>query len=136
MKNHKQILLFGFFILFSFATSCSSGTKNKMIGTWRAADVQAEFDEQRFTPEMLEQVIHMEKQVFFKFLNDSMMSINTLDLTNQAYWYFDEKTGVISYRFTDAGSALNELGIFKNDRIIAESQTVLGKLTIVYAKDE
>lgn len=136
MKKHHLRWLSGFIVLIIIAISCSSGPEKQFIGTWRAVDVQAEFDEQRSTPEMLKQVIQMEKQVFFKFLNDSILNINTLNQTNKAFWYFDDETGILSYRFTEPGSLINELGQFVDGKIIAESQTALGKLTITYSKDK
>lgn len=128
--------LFLFFIMTIAGTlGCSSGSKNKMIGTWRAANVHTEFDEQRVSPQMIQQVVEMEKQVFFKFLNDSMMHINTLDHTNRALWFFDKENGIITYRFIESGSPTNELGMYKDGKITAESETALGKITIVYKKD-
>lgn len=114
--------------------SCKSDPSAKFIGTWHVVDVDASFDEQRFTPEMLKQVVQMEKQVFFKFVNDTLMNIITLDQTNSAYWYYDEDTGLVSYRFEGPASQLNDLGYYKNGSIVSESQTALGKLTITYQK--
>jgi hypothetical protein len=84
---------------------------------------------------MLKQVIQVEKQLFFKFQNDSMMNIHTMDQTLKAYWFFDEESGRIDYRFAEAASAISELGVYKDGSITAESQTALGKLTITYRKE-
>ncbi len=136
MKNSLIIRSIIILTLFSGIYACSSNPSDKLIGTWRAADVDAAFDEQLATPEMLKQVIQVEKQLFFKFLNDSTMHIHTMDQTLKAYWFFDEESGRIDYRFAEAASTLSELGVYKDGNIIAESQTALGKLTITYRKDK
>ncbi len=130
----KKTLFLFFIMTIAGLLACSSDTKTKMIGTWRAADVKTEFDEQRVSPQMLQQVVEMEKQVFFKFLNDSIMHINTLDHTNRAFWFYDEENGMITYRFIEPGSATNDLGMYMNGKITSESETALGKITIVYEK--
>lgn len=135
MKNNLIIRFFVILTLFSGVYACSSSPTDKLIGTWRASDVDAAFDEQLATPEMLKQVIQVEKQLFFKFLNDSMMNIHTMDQTLKAYWFFDEESGRIDYRFAEAASSISELGMYKDGAITAESQTALGKLTITYRKE-
>lgn len=135
MKNRFIIRFFVIITLFIGIYACSSNPSDKLIGTWRAADVDAAFDEQIATPEMLKQVIQVEKQLFFKFLNDSMMNIHTMDQTLKAYWFFDEESGIIDYRFAEAASSLSELGVYKDGAITTESQTALGKLTITYRKE-
>jgi hypothetical protein len=157
MKNNSITRFIIAIVLFSGIFACSSSPTDKLIGTWRAADVVAAFDEQIATPEMLKQVIQVEKQLFFKFQNDSMMNIHTMDQTLKAYWFFDEESGRIDYRFAEMASSISELGIFKvgksrfrrliigeplkklvtsePDEIKAESQTALGKLTITYRKE-
>jgi hypothetical protein len=133
MRNSYLLVLFLITTTLG-VVSCKSDPTAKFIGTWQVVDVDASFDEQRFTPEMLKQVVQMEKQVFFKFVNDTMMNIITLDQTNSAYWYYDAETGLISYRFAGPASQLHELGTYQNGSIIATSQTALGKLTITYEK--
>jgi hypothetical protein len=135
MKNHPIFRLILILFLISGIYACSSDPTDKLIGTWRAVDVDAVFDEQLATPEMLKQVIQVEKQLFFKILNDSMMHIHTMDQTLKAYWFFDEESGRIDYRFAEAASPLSELGVYKDDAITTESQTALGKLTITYQKE-
>lgn len=130
----KSVFLF-FILALSATLACSSGNKNKMIGTWRAANVHTAFDEQRVDAQTIQQVVEMEKQLFFKFLNDSIMHINTLDHTNRAFWFYDDENGIITYRFIEPGSPTNELGFYKDGRITSVSETALGKITIVYQKD-
>ena len=107
-----------------------------MIGTWKAADVKIDFDEQMSSPEMLKQVAEREKQTYLNFVNDTVLNIVTGDNTYKAFWVMDEKTGLINYRFDDAGVSMNELGHYVDKTIVASSSTPLGTITITYKKEK
>lgn len=114
--------------------SCGGSKASKMIGIWKVADVQTDFNEMEVTPEMLSQVIEMQKQTYFRIVDDSTMAIISNNNTYEARWVIDDETNEISYFFNGASSP-NILGFLKEDKIINESETPLGAMTIVYEKE-
>ncbi|MBU1008688.1 MAG: hypothetical protein KKD74_01010 [Bacteroidetes bacterium] len=135
MKRFSRSVI-GLVMMVIIAYSCNSGSGNKMIGTWKAADVKIDFDEQMSSPEMLKQVAEREKQTYLNFVNDTVLNIVTGENTYKAFWVMDEKTGLINYRFDDAGVSMNELGHYVDKTIVASSSTPLGTITITYKKEK
>jgi hypothetical protein len=115
--------------------SCGSGTGKKLIGTWKVSDVQTDFDETKVTPEMLRQVVDMQKQTYFRILNDSALVIISNKNTHEAKWTFDNKTQTITYFFKGMESRGNVLGTYTEGNIVNQSKTALGNMTVTYSKE-
>lgn len=115
--------------------SCNS-PENKLTGTWKVADVETYFDESNMTPAMVSQVVEMQKETFFKILNDSVIIIMSNNNTHEAKWRLDEESGTISYYFDSTPAINNELGKLTDDKIVSESEVAIGKMVITYAKEK
>jgi len=115
--------------------SCGNSPESKMRGDWKVTDVQTDFNESEVTPEMLRQVVEMQKQTYFRILNDSTMVIISNNNTHEAKWFFDNETKEVSYVFEGALSEPHVLGKFEDGVIISESATPLGAMTITYSKE-
>ena len=131
----KNILVIGGLFLIMIAISCGNNPEKKLIGTWKVADVQTEFNENEVTPEMLRQVVEMQKQTYFRILNDSTMVIISSNNTYEANWILHEETNNISYFFEGMESQVNELGNYSDGQIINQTNTALGTMTITYEKE-
>lgn len=123
------------FAVVIFMTSCSGTAESKLIGTWKAQKVETDFDEQFTTPEMLKQVAEMQKETYFKITNDSILIIVSPDITHETQWTLDPKDKTITYVFDNSSSYINKLGTFKDGKIVSESKTPLGIITIYYEKE-
>ncbi len=123
-------LLFLSIVLF---VSCSS-TENKLTGVWKVQDVKTDFNENQTSPQMLQQIVEIQKQTHFKIKNDSLMVIISNNKTYEAVWSFDKSTQVISYHFK-GDTDIHKLGTFVDANIVSESKTQLGTITTVYAKE-
>jgi len=116
-------------------TSCSSTAESKLIGTWKAQKVETDFDEQYTTPEMLRQVVEMQKETYFKIIDDSTLIIMSPGNTHETSWELDSSDQTISYIFDGNSAHLNKLGIVSDGKIVSESKTPLGVITIYYEKE-
>jgi len=123
-------LLFLSIILF---VSCSS-TENKLTGVWKVQDVKTDFNENKTTPQMLQQIGEIQKQTHFKIKNDSVMVIISNNKTYEAVWSFDKDTKVVNYHFKGDAN-IHKLGTFIDPNIVSESKTQLGTITTIYAKE-
>ena len=123
-------LLFLSVIMF---VACSS-TENKLTGVWKVQDVKTDFNENQATPQMLQQIVEIQKQTHFKIKDDSVMVIISNNKTYEAVWTFDKKTKVISYHFKGDDNT-HKLGTFIDPSIVTESKTQLGTITTTYAKE-
>lgn len=126
----RNLLVLSVFILLM---SCSSSPESKLIGTWKADVVNINFDEQKASPQMIQQVAEREKQTILKFTNDTSLNIIDNNITHRTVWKLDADQK-IWYRFENDGPAMNELGAYVNGTIKAESTTALGTIEIVYKK--
>ena len=120
--------------LLLFAASCGSDPKAKLIGTWKVDKVDTEFDESKVTPEMVTQIVEMQKGTFFKFVNDSSMEIISNNKTHEASWLLDDD-GNISFFFEGQELKPNKLGIVEDGKIIATTKSPLGSMKIWYVKE-
>jgi len=123
-------LLFLSVVLF---VSCST-TENKLTGVWKVQDVKTEFNENQTSPQMLQQIVEIQKQTHFKIMSDSVMVIISNNKTYEAVWSFDKNTQVISYHFK-GDTDIHKLGTFVDANIVSESKTQLGTITTIYAKE-
>ena len=109
-------------------TSCNSTPESKLIGTWKAQKIETDFDEQYTTPEMLRQVAEMQKETFFKIIDDSTLIIISPGNTHETSWTLDSSDQTISYIFEGNSTYLNKLGTVIEGKIVSESKTPLGKI--------
>ena len=130
----KKGLLVSISIALIWIVSCSS-PENKLIGTWKVKNVETNFDEQSVSPEMLSQIIEIQKQTYFRIVNDSIMAIISIDNTHEAKWILDPEDNTITFFFEGMETMPNKLGVYNKPTIIAESNTPLGKMITYYEKE-
>ena len=106
-----------------------------MSGTWKVVDVQTDFNEMEVTPEMLSQVVEMQKQTYFRIVNDSTMVIISNSNTHEAKWKYDSESDEVFYFFDGTNANPNMLGKLIESKLVNESETPLGTMKIVYAKE-
>ena len=133
-KIMKKLILVGLGITLVWLASCSS-PESKLIGTWKVNDVETNFDEQSVSPEMLKQVIEMQKQTYFRIMDDSTMIIISNDNTHEARWILDSDDNTVTFFFEGMETTLNTLGKYSDDQIVSETCTPLGKMIIFYGKE-
>jgi len=134
MKNILFVIgVFGLMALFS----CQSTPESKLIGTWKVVEVETDFDETRVTPQTIKQVVETQKQTFFRILNDSVMVIISLGNTYEAKWKLNPEDQNITYIFddTDKMDMPNNLGVYKDNQIVAESKMSMGKMVVHFEKE-
>jgi len=115
--------------------SCGQDMGEKLTGTWKVADVKTDFDENKVSPETLRQVVEMQKQTYFRIVNDSVLVIISNKNTHEAKWVFDDQEQTITYFFKGSGSRANVLGKYENGNIVNLSKTAFGNMTITYSKE-
>ena len=122
-------------VIVLFAVSCSS-PESKLKGTWKVEDVDAQFDEGTMTPAMVSQVVEMQKETYFRILNDSVLIIVSPDNTYEAKWVLNEENNVINYFFEGMETSINELGILVGGQIVSTTTTPIGEMVITYGKEK
>lgn len=130
----KSLLSILTILLVVILSSCSDNTAKKLLGTWKVDDVKTEFNETEVTPEMLKQVVEMQKQTYFRIVNDSTMVIISSNNTHEAKWLFNPEENTIIYFFNGMETTPNTLGKFEDGQIINETSTPLGSMVIYYKK--
>lgn len=130
----KKIILLSAVSLVLLAASCGSDPKAKLIGTWKVEKVDTDFDETKVTPEMITQIVEMQKGTFFKFVNDSSMEIVSNNTTHKAAWLLD-KEGNISFFFKGQELKPTKLGVVEEGKIISTTKSPLGSMKIWYVKE-
>lgn len=133
-RNIFQI--FAFAIIVVLIASCGQSIEQKLTGTWKVADVKTDFDERKVTPETLRQVVDMQKQTYFRILNDSTLVVVSNNNTYEARWTIDEESNTITYFFEGNTTKGNELGKFEDGKVVSTSKTAFGSMTIVYEKEK
>ena len=132
-----RIIKFGtlaFVAIMTIIISSCGSKSSKLKGTWKVAKVETKFDEKTMTPEMIKQVEEIQKETYFRILDDSSMVIISGNTPHDAHWQIDENN-VISYSFKNSTSAPNKLGVYKDGLIKSESKTALGTITTYYEKE-
>jgi len=133
----KIIMKVSGILLLGLLISCSSPEK-KLTGTWKVSDVQTGFNENDVTPEMLSQAVDLQKQTYFRILNDSAMVIISNNNTHEAIWQYNKETSEITYSFKGTPgpqTLVNVLGKYQDGKIIQRSTTPLGVITTTYEKE-
>ncbi len=117
-------------------SSCGKTTaESKLIGTWKANKVETDFDEQFTTPEMLKQVVEMQKETYFEITSDSTLLIVSPGSKHETTWKLDHSNQAISYFFEGNPNYVNKLGTLKDGKIVSESKTPLGIITIYFEQE-
>ncbi len=116
-------------------TSCGGSPESKLVGTWKAQKVETDFDEQYTTPEMLRQVVEMQKETYFRIIDDSTLIIVSPGNSHETQYTLDSKDNTIAYFFDGTPGMHNTLGTLSSGKIVSESTTPLGKITIYYEKE-
>lgn len=132
----RNIIALSVVLIVILITSCGQSIEKKLVGTWKVADVQTEFNETEVTPEMLRQVVDLQKQTYFRIINDSTMVIISNNNTYEAGWVIDEETSDITYFFDGMEAQGNQLGNYTDGQIVNETKTALGSMTITYKKEK
>ncbi len=132
MKTLKVVSIVLASFLFIFV-SCNNAN-SKLQGTWKVSKVDTKFDENTMTPEMIKQVVDLQKNTYFKIVDDSSMVIISDNNPHDARWSIN-KNNVILFHFKNSIGKPNILGTFKKGIIIAKSKTPLGTMTIYYEKE-
>lgn len=137
MNQLKKIQLICVIVLFTALYACNSTPKSKLVGVWKAENVDVKFDEQVASPEMIRQVGLENKQVFFKIQNDSilLLYIDSKSSPQSLFWFYDEKSGMITYAYKADDLNPIELGKYSDSKIISESSTPLGKIKTTFSKE-
>ncbi len=128
----KMKYLFFSIITTTLFFSCSEH-KNQLVGEWKVYDVKTDFDETRTTPQMLQQVVDIEKQNRLKFVDDTSLLIIIKGNTYEAEWKMDANN-VIHYYFKN-DTTPHKLGKYNKPYIIATSKTKIGLMTTTYEKE-
>lgn len=124
-------------LLIAFLFSCKNSAESKLIGTWKVAEVETDFDADRTNPQMIKQVVETQKQTFFKIVNDTLMVILSPGNTYEAKWKLnpDDKSIIYTFDEWDKTVAPFSLGIYTGDQIIAESELAIGKMVVYFEKE-
>ncbi len=133
-KMKKTLFVFLFAAAIVGLVSCGQSPESKLIGTWKAVDVQTDFDESAVNPEMLAQMVEVSKSTYFRIMNDSVMIIINDENTYETKWVLDQNDNTISYFFGGVERA-NKLGRVDEDQIISESTRPFGQMTVYYEKE-
>lgn len=131
----KFLKVLSLVVVLTFVYSCANNN-NDLIGTWKAIDVKTEFDENSMTPAMISQVVEMQKETYFRILNDSTLIIVTSDNTYEGKWNFDEDDNTIKYFFEGMETTSNKLGELVEKNIVSKTTTPLGTIIITYGKEK
>lgn len=114
-----------FFVLAMLLVACTS-KPDTLIGDWTADKVSVQFDENHSTPELVKQVGEMEKQNRISIGNDSILVFKGLDGESRGRMTVDQQ-GVI---YCDG----QKFGIWKEGKVVTETPSPLGIITIQYKK--
>ena len=128
MRQTLIILIFTAVLL----AGCSKNS-NELVGVWKVYDVKTDFDETKTTPQMLQQLVDIEKRNQLKFIDDSSLLIVTKDNTFEALWEKDDNN-VIYYHFKN-DTTKYKLAEYKKPYIITNSKTKIGTMTTTYEKE-
>lgn len=133
----KNIQFAGLFMVIAIIlSSCTNTPESKLVGTWKAGKVETDFDENYNTPEMINQVVEMQKETYFKITDDSTLIIMSPGNTYETKWELNPEDQMISYFFEGDPAFHNKLGTLTADgKIRSESKTALGIITIYYEND-
>lgn len=136
MKNSRtSTILIALVLSVMVFFSCSSPEK-KLVGTWITDDVSVSVDSTRANLASLDATIASTRNMTFTLNDDHSMTLVIDGYTTNAFWLYNENTGVVTYRLKqEFGQDEYELGTLEGDRIISSSKLKHGTLTSVHKKD-
>lgn len=126
-KNMKNMRFHVIFLVAALLSLEACHDANTVFGTWRADKVNVEFDEDKTTPDMIQQVGEMEKNNVIVIAEDSTMTFYSEDDTLQG--------PVRIGRSGDITFSGKPFGTLKGNIITTESSSILGSITITYTKE-
>lgn len=125
------LLLFGLF----FIKSCDTRQNEVLKGTWSVIKIEAQFDEQRANPMMLNQVLALEKQTQLQFLNDSvLLLISEEEQTSYTVRIQSDGQIFISPVRDSLSGSESLFGHFQNGIIRRLSSTPIGNVVLYFKK--
>ncbi len=134
-----RLIPLSIFVTFLFSTiySCNSDPKSKLLGTWKAENVEIDFDEQVASPELIRQVGLENKELSFKFTSDTTMVlyISAASDPQNLFWTLDANGSTIYYSYKKDDLDTVELGKLIEGKIVAESTTPLGSIKTTFVKE-
>ncbi len=113
--------------------SCSN-TGHELVGTWKVSQVKTNFKDTNLPKVVIAHIKDEQKQLSFKIINDSVLVVILDKNAHEAKWKMDSKSKVISYYFDNQKNIINKLGTWEGNDIVSESNTPLGKLTVIFKK--
>lgn len=124
MREMKKILFVVMLALLSVMSSCRDS--DAIVGTWRVANVNIDFDEYKYTPDMVRQIGLEEKANTIILKADSTM----LYVSGN-----DTLSGRFSLRNQDLYFNNEHFAVLRNDTLTETKRTVLGDVVIKYTKN-
>lgn len=110
-------------ILLILTFSCQRN--DPFIGCWEVDKVNVEFNENLATPEMVRQYGEMEQSDVIEIGSDSLLTFVTQG---------DTLRGRLSLRGNQLFVEGSPFGIYKDNRIVVETPTPMGKVTVFFRK--
>jgi len=129
----KLFRLISLLFVLTFIYSCGT-EKVDLKGTWRVADVETDFTISSMTPDMISQVVEMQKQTHFRILDDTTLIILSNTNTYQGVWNYSPEDSIIRFFFDNNIDKVNELGKLVDNTIVSKSVSQVGSITVTYAK--
>lgn len=120
-----------FFVFFVLMTSCKSQNDNALHGRWVVDELTFDFNERKATPEMIAQYGKEESKNELVFKNDSIVYIKMYRYDGDYYYRLGEDNVIM---FGEKNLTNNKLGVYKNDCIYSEVNTVIGKMDIKWKR--
>ncbi len=127
MKSFLKVFSF----LLIFLCSCTSES-DSLQGRWIVERVNFDFDERRNTPEMISQIGREESKDELIFKNDSVVYIKMASFNGDYQYVINEESEIC---FKGSASDNKKLGILKENKIYSEQNTAIGKMKIIFVKD-
>lgn len=122
MKRHFLLLLG---LALSMA-ACNTETES-LIGTWKADKVNVQFDEQKTTPALVQQIGEMEKQNTFSITADSILTFKGMDSEWQKPVSLKEGTTLLCGEMV--------FGKWSEGQIVTRTDSPLGEVIVTYRKE-
>lgn len=133
-QNSRDVLkkIINIIIVLLILYSCSHHD-NFLIGKWAVEKVSFEFDERKVTPQMIKQYGEEESRNVLKFKNDTIVYVKMAEYDGDYYYKINNENLIVFGDNLNAVS-LMKLGLYKDNVIISEINTVIGKMKIIYKK--
>jgi hypothetical protein len=135
MKKTSFLYAIAISLAMAFLFSCSS-PESRLTGRWITERVDAEIDSVKANLESVDRAIASTHTTKFVLNEDHTMALSIDGFTHDAFWTYNNKTDIISFRLdADKFGDPIELGIYQDDRIVYTSKVKHGSITAVYVKE-